>query len=92
VIEGVVQRLQHTHEIEGVVHRLRRTHVSSVAVELEATAGTRSGGVTLSGLDPRRLSGLKELRPGTQLRVSGLHPECAPTLGRAARIGGQLRR
>jgi len=70
--EGVPQ-LQETQVIEGVVQRVQRTQVGSVAVELAATAGTRSGQVTLSGLDPRQLSALEELRPGDQIRVSGLH-------------------
>lgn len=68
------RQLQEMQVIEGVVQRLQRTHVGSVAVELEAIAGTRSGPVTLSGLDPRRLSALEELRSGDQIRVSGLHP------------------
>lgn len=58
--------------LEGTVQRVQQAQVGSVAVELDATSGTRLGLVTITGLDPRRLSAATDLHPGEQVRVSGL--------------------
>ena len=69
---GATKELNDLHVLEGTVERVQQAQVGSVAVELEATAGTRLGVVTVTGLDPRRLSDAASLQPGEQVRVSGL--------------------
>jgi hypothetical protein len=58
--------------VQGTVRHVQSARVGSVAVELTATAGTRHGTVTMTGLDPRRLPTVAELGPGDEVRVSGL--------------------
>lgn len=44
-----------------------------MAMELEEAIGTRTGTVTINGLDPRRIATLRGLKLGDQIRISGLH-------------------
>ncbi len=69
---GGTNELNDLQVLEGTVERVQQAQVGSVAVELEATAGTRLGVVTITGLDPRRLRDAASLQPGEQVRVSGL--------------------
>ena len=72
--------------LEGTVQRVQQAQVGSVALGLDATGGTRLGVVTVTGLDPRRLSAVDDLRPGERVRISGLRPRPSGT-GLAARPG-----
>jgi hypothetical protein len=84
--EGGTEGLDELEVLEGTVQRVQQAQVGSVAVELDATGGTRLGVVTITGLDPRRLRAVNDLHPGEQVRVSGLRSRPGST-GLAARPG-----
>jgi hypothetical protein len=69
---GGTKELDELEVLEGTIKRVQRAHVGSVAVQLDATGGTRLGAVTITGLDPRRLHAATDLHPGEQVRVAGL--------------------
>lgn len=69
---GGTKELDQLEVLEGTVRRVQQAQVGSVAVELDATGGTRLGVVTVIGLDPRRLHAVADLHSGEQVRVSGL--------------------
>lgn len=69
---GGTKELDQLEVLEGTVRRVQQAQVGSVAVELDATGGTRLGVVTVIGLDPRRLPAVAGLLVGDQVRVSGL--------------------
>ena len=69
---GGTKEFDELEVVAGTIKRVQHTQVGSVAVELDATGGTRCGAVTISGLDPRRLHAAADLHPGGQVRVSGL--------------------
>lgn len=69
---GGTKELDELEVVEGTIKRVQQAQVGSVAVELDATGGTRLGVVTITGLDPRRLNAATDLHPGEQVRVSGL--------------------
>ena len=58
--------------LEGAIQRVQHASVGLTALELDATAGSAIGPVTVTGLDSRRLSVLSLLRPGDEVRISGL--------------------
>lgn len=58
--------------VEGTVRRIQRAKVGSVAVELNASGGSRRGILTITGLDPRRLRAAADLHSGERVRISGL--------------------
>ena len=70
--QGGTKELDELEVLEGTVKRVQQAQVGSVAVELDATGGTRLGVVTITGLDPRRLDAAMDLHPGEKVRVSGL--------------------
>ena len=83
---GGTKELDELRVLEGTVQRVQQAQVGSVAVELDATGGTRLGVVTITGLDPRRLRAATDLHPGEQVRVSGLRSRPGGT-GLVARPG-----
>lgn len=83
------KELDELQVLEGTVPRVQQAQVGSVAVELDATDGTRLGVVTITGLDPRRLRAATDLHFGEQVRVSGLRPRPGGT-GLVARPGSWI--
>ncbi len=69
-----IEKLEQLQLVEGEVTRVQRTQTGSIALQVNVSAGTRTGVVTLTGLDPRRLSALDGLKQGDYVRVTGLHP------------------
>lgn len=69
---GGTNELDKLEVLEGTIQRVQQAQVGSVAVELDATGGTRLGAVTVIGLDPRRLHAVAALHSGEHVRVSGL--------------------
>jgi hypothetical protein len=84
--QGGTKELDELEVLEGTVKRVQQAQVGSVALELDATGGTRLGVVTITGLDPRRLRAATDLHPGEQVRVSGLRSRPGGT-GLVARPG-----
>jgi hypothetical protein len=66
-------KLDELQVVEGTVSKLQETQFGSMAMELDEAVGTRTGTVTINGLDPRRIAALRGLKLGDQIRISGLH-------------------
>ena len=69
---GGTKEFDELEVLEGTIKRVQQAQVGSVAIELDASGGTRLGAVAITGLDPRRLHGATDLHPGEQVRISGL--------------------
>ena len=68
---GAAASLDRMQIVKGDVLRLQRSYLGSTTVEVEATAWTTHGSITLTGLDERRLPEFRELQRGDRVRASG---------------------